>query len=152
MLETKQCLLFARDNLPREVYNEFVKTMTEIWKQWYVYLKNCLYQMQIWSSITFLRFPKCSADPDGEVRSICVETCIEKALELLQGWAPVKRGFLNFTQGRSPLDGDDSVFGDVDVNALLQNPLDFLWRAKVLKRFSWLFLLWVLSFVGWILI
>lgn len=104
MLETKQCLLFARDNLPRDVYNEFVKTMTEIWKQ--------------------------CADPDGEVRSICVETCIEKALELLQGWAPVKRGFLNFTQGRSPLDGDDSVFGDVDVNALLQNPLDFLWRAK----------------------
>ncbi|XP_051210605.1 paired amphipathic helix protein Sin3-like 6 isoform X3 [Lolium perenne] len=104
MLETKQCLLFARDNLPRDVYNEFVKTMTEIWKQ--------------------------CADPDGEVRSICVETCIEKALELLQGWAPVKQGFLNFTQGRSPLDGDDSVFGDVDVNALLQNPLDFLWRAK----------------------
>ncbi|KAM0871698.1 hypothetical protein ACQ4PT_039192 [Festuca glaucescens] len=104
MLETKQCLLFARDNLPGDVYNEFVRTMTEIWKQ--------------------------CADPDGEVRSICVETCIEKALELLQGWAPVKQGFLNFTQGRSSLDGDDSVFGDVDVNALLQNPLDFLWRAK----------------------
>jgi hypothetical protein len=36
MVETMQCLMFARDNLPSDVYNEFVKTMTKIWKQWYV--------------------------------------------------------------------------------------------------------------------
>ena len=36
MVETMRCLMFARDNLPGDVYNEFVKTMTEIWKQWYV--------------------------------------------------------------------------------------------------------------------
>lgn len=36
MMETVQCLLFARDNLPSDVYREFVKTMTEIWKNRYV--------------------------------------------------------------------------------------------------------------------
>jgi hypothetical protein len=34
MVETMQCLMFARDNLPSDVYNEFVNTMIEIWKQW----------------------------------------------------------------------------------------------------------------------
>ena len=36
MLETMQCLLFARENLPADVYHEFVKTMTGIWKKGYV--------------------------------------------------------------------------------------------------------------------
>uniref|UniRef100_M8D0V9 Paired amphipathic helix protein Sin3 n=1 Tax=Aegilops tauschii TaxID=37682 RepID=M8D0V9_AEGTA len=35
MMETVQCLLFARDNLPSDVYREFVKAMTEVWKNWY---------------------------------------------------------------------------------------------------------------------
>jgi hypothetical protein len=37
MLEAKECLLYARDNLPGDVYQEFVKTMTDIRKRWYVY-------------------------------------------------------------------------------------------------------------------
>uniref|UniRef100_A0ACD5T6P7 Uncharacterized protein n=1 Tax=Avena sativa TaxID=4498 RepID=A0ACD5T6P7_AVESA len=102
MLETMQCLMFARDNLPDDVYNEFVKAMTEIWKQ--------------------------CTDPDGEIRSICAENCIEMAMKLLQDWAPVKQVFLNFTQGRSPFDGDADA--DVDLCTHLQSPVDFLWRAK----------------------
>uniref|UniRef100_A0ACD5TYW2 Uncharacterized protein n=2 Tax=Avena sativa TaxID=4498 RepID=A0ACD5TYW2_AVESA len=102
MLETMQCLMFARDNLPGEVYNEFVKAMTEIWKQ--------------------------CTDPDGEIRSICAENCIETAMKLFQDWAPVKQGFLNFTQGRSPFDVDADA--GVDMYTHLQSPVDFLRRAK----------------------
>jgi hypothetical protein len=36
MPEAKECLLYARDNLPGDVYQEFVKTMTDIRKQWYM--------------------------------------------------------------------------------------------------------------------
>uniref|UniRef100_A0ACD5T6P4 Uncharacterized protein n=1 Tax=Avena sativa TaxID=4498 RepID=A0ACD5T6P4_AVESA len=105
MLETKQIfLLFARDNLPDDVYRKFVKTMTQIWKQ--------------------------RVDPDGETSSISAEHRIEMAMKLLQGWAPVKQSFLNFIQGRSPFESDDNADADVDANALIQSPLDFLRRAK----------------------
>ncbi|CAM0953466.1 unnamed protein product [Alopecurus aequalis] len=104
MLETMRCLMFARDNLPGDVYDEFVKTMTEIRKQ--------------------------CADPDGEIRSICAEDCIGTAMKLLQGSAPVKQGFLNFTQGRSLFDAD------VDSIAAIQSPLDFLRRAKACPDIS----------------
>lgn len=112
MLETKQCLLFARDKLPGDVYHEFVKTMTEIWKQ--------------------------CADPDGEIRSICTENCIEMAMKLFHGCAPVRQGFLNFTQGRSPFEGDANVDADadIDVNAHIQETLDFLRRAKACPDIS----------------
>jgi hypothetical protein len=106
-------------------------------------------------SITFIRCPKCSADPDGEVRSICTETCTETAMKLFQGCPPVRQGFLNFTQGRSPFDCDGNVYGDacadVDINAQIESPLEFLWRVKVLKKFSWLFLCRCL-FCAWLLI
>jgi hypothetical protein len=51
MVETMKCLMFARDNLPGDVYNEFVKTMTEIWKQWYVCTYICIYVCQNYLSI-----------------------------------------------------------------------------------------------------
>ncbi|KAE8773345.1 Paired amphipathic helix protein Sin3 [Hordeum vulgare] len=107
MLETMQCLLFARDNLPQDVYHEFVKTMTEVWK-------NC-------------------ADPDGQIRNICPENCIETVLKLFQGWATVKQSFLNFTEGRSPVEGNGDVGADV-VNPLLQKPMDFLSRLKACPK------------------
>uniref|UniRef100_N1QTZ5 Paired amphipathic helix protein Sin3 n=1 Tax=Aegilops tauschii TaxID=37682 RepID=N1QTZ5_AEGTA len=109
MLETMQCLLFARENLPGDVYHEFVKTMTGIWKK---------------------RIPNCSADPDGEIRNICPENCIETALKLFQGCPTVKQSFLNFTEGRSPFDGNGNVDA-VAVNPLMQKPMDFLSRVKV---------------------
>ncbi|KAF6986714.1 hypothetical protein CFC21_004435 [Triticum aestivum] len=113
MLETVQCLLFARDNLPSDVYRKFVKAMTEVWK-------NC-------------------ADPDGEIRNICPENCIETALKLFQGWATVKQSFLNFTEGRSPVKGNGIVDADVEavvVNPLLQKPIDFLSRLKACPNMS----------------
>jgi hypothetical protein len=94
-------------------------------------------------SIAFIRCPKCSADPDGEIRSICPKTCIETATKLFQGCAPVRHGFLNFTQGRSPFDGDHNVYGDacsdVDINVQMKSTLEFLWRVKVHKKFSCFF-------------
>ncbi|KAF6997947.1 hypothetical protein CFC21_014113 [Triticum aestivum] len=113
MMETVQCLLFARDNLPSDVYREFVKAMTEVWK-------NC-------------------ADPDGEIRNICPENCIETALKLFQGWATVKQSFLNFTEGRSPVEGNGIVDADVEavvVNPLLQKPIDFLSGLKACPNMS----------------
>ncbi|VAH11510.1 unnamed protein product [Triticum turgidum subsp. durum] len=104
MLETMQCLLFARENLPDDVYHEFVKTMTGIWKK--------------------------RADPDGEIRNICPENCIETALKLFQGCPTVKQSFLNFTEGRSPFEGNGNVDA-VAVNPLVQKPMDFLSRVKV---------------------
>ncbi|VAH23645.1 unnamed protein product [Triticum turgidum subsp. durum] len=109
MLETMQCLLFARENLPADVYHEFVKTMTGIWKK--------------------------GADPDGEIRNVCPENCIETALKLFQGCPTVKQSFLNFTEGRSPFEGN----GDVDtvaVNTLMQKPMDFLSRVKTCPYIS----------------
>ncbi|XP_037444823.1 paired amphipathic helix protein Sin3-like 5 [Triticum dicoccoides] len=109
MLETMQCLLFARENLPGDVYHEFVKTMTGIWKK--------------------------RADPDGEIRNICPENCIETALKLFQGCPTVKQSFLNFTEGRSPFEGN----GDVDavaVSPLMQKPMDFLSRVKTCPDIS----------------
>ncbi|KAM0905674.1 hypothetical protein ACQ4PT_017262 [Festuca glaucescens] len=110
MVETMQCLMFARDNLPSDVYNEFVNTMIEIWKQ--------------------------CADPDGEIRSICSENCIEEAMKLFQDCAPVKRGFLDFTQGRSPIHFLESDDADVDINASIQSPFDLLQRAKICPDIS----------------
>ncbi|XP_037456525.1 uncharacterized protein LOC119327530 [Triticum dicoccoides] len=107
IMETMQCFLFARDNLPNDVYREFLKTMTEVWKYW--------------------------ADPDGEIRNICPENCIETALKLFPGWATVKQSFLNFTEGRSPIEGNENVDADVEavvVNPLLHEPMDFLSRLK----------------------
>ncbi|XP_051210606.1 paired amphipathic helix protein Sin3-like 5 [Lolium perenne] len=110
MVETMQCLMFARDNLPSDVYNEFVNTMIEIWKQ--------------------------CADPDGEIRSICSENCIKEAMKLFQDCAPVKRGFLDFTQGRSPIHFLESDDADVDINASIQIPFDLLQRAKICPDIS----------------
>ncbi|EMS50858.1 Paired amphipathic helix protein Sin3-like 3 [Triticum urartu] len=104
MLETMQCLLFARENLPDDVYHEFVKTMTGIWKK--------------------------RADPDGEIRNICPDNCIETALKLFQDCPTVKQSFLNFTEGRSPFEGNGNVDA-VAVNPLVQKPMDFLSRVKV---------------------
>lgn len=42
MAETRQCLVLARQSLPRDVYDEFVKTMTEIWKRRYVRFSDCI--------------------------------------------------------------------------------------------------------------
>uniref|UniRef100_A0A453A2R7 Histone deacetylase interacting domain-containing protein n=1 Tax=Aegilops tauschii subsp. strangulata TaxID=200361 RepID=A0A453A2R7_AEGTS len=109
MLETMQCLLFARENLPGDVYHEFVKTMTGIWKK--------------------------RADPDGEIRNICPENCIETALKLFQGCPTVKQSFLNFTEGRSPFDGNGNVDA-VAVNPLMQKPMDFLSRVKTCPNIS----------------
>jgi hypothetical protein len=76
-------------------------------------------------------------------------------MKLFQGCPPVRQGFLNFTQGRSPFDCDGNVYGDacadVDINAQIESPLEFLWRVKVLKKFSWLFLCRCL-FCAWLLI
>ncbi|KQK04610.1 paired amphipathic helix protein Sin3-like 5 isoform X1 [Brachypodium distachyon] len=76
MAETRQCLVLARQSLPRDVYDEFVKTMTEIWKR--------------------------SVDPDGEIRNISVESYKETVMELFQGQPEVMQGFIYFTQGHSP--------------------------------------------------
>ena len=55
MIETMRCLMFARDNLPGDVYNEFVKTMTEIWKQWYASRNDSfVYVTMVSLSITFI--------------------------------------------------------------------------------------------------
>ncbi|EMS49360.1 hypothetical protein TRIUR3_28042 [Triticum urartu] len=82
--------------------------------------------------------PECSADLD-EKRNICPENCIEAALKLSQGWATVKQSFLNFTEGRSPVEGNVNV--DADVKALVVNPLlqkltDFLSRLKAYPYMS----------------
>uniref|UniRef100_A0A8R7P893 Histone deacetylase interacting domain-containing protein n=1 Tax=Triticum urartu TaxID=4572 RepID=A0A8R7P893_TRIUA len=109
MLETMQCLLFARENLPDDVYHEFVKTMTGIWKK--------------------------RADPDGEIRNICPDNCIETALKLFQDCPTVKQSFLNFTEGRSPFEGNGNVDA-VAVNPLVQKPMDFLSRVKTCPNIS----------------
>ncbi|XP_044963462.1 paired amphipathic helix protein Sin3-like 3 isoform X1 [Hordeum vulgare subsp. vulgare] len=113
-LETMQCLLFARENLPGDVYHEFVKTMNEIGKK--------------------------RADPDSEIRNICPENCIETALKLFQGCDTVKQSFLNFTEGRSPIEGNSNVDADVEAvvvkNPLLQKPTDFLSRVKTCPYIS----------------
>jgi hypothetical protein len=96
--------------------------------------------------------PNCSADPDGEIRSICSENCIKEAMKLFQDCAPVKRGFLDFTQGRSPIHFLESDDADVDINASIQSSFDLLQRAKVLKKISWLPLLWVVLRRLWLLI
>ncbi|XP_037444824.1 paired amphipathic helix protein Sin3-like 5 [Triticum dicoccoides] len=112
-VETVQCLLFARDNLPSHVYRKFVKAMTEVWKN--------------------------RADPDGEIRNICPENCIETALKLFQGWATVKQSFLNFIEGRSPVEGNGNADADAEavvVNPLIQKPMDFLSRLKACPNMS----------------
>ncbi|KAF6992380.1 hypothetical protein CFC21_009378 [Triticum aestivum] len=112
-VETVQCLLFARDNLPSDVYRKFVKAMTEVWKN--------------------------RADPDGEIRNICPENCIGTALKLFQGWATVKQSFLNFIEGRSPVEGNGNANPDVEAvvfNPLIQKPMDFLSRLKACPNMS----------------
>jgi hypothetical protein len=79
-------------------------------------------------------------DPDGEIRTICAENCIETAMKLFQDCALVKRGFLDFTQGRSPIHFLDSDDADDHINAKLKSPLDFLKRAKVLNKITLLLL------------
>ena len=93
--------------------------------------------------------PNCSADPDGEIRSICAENCIETAMKLFQDCALVKQGFLHFTQGRSAIHVFDSDDADADV---FKSPINFLQRAKVLKKISWLLLLLVVIRRLWLLI
>ena len=70
---------------------------------------------------------------------MCPENCIETALKLFQGWATVKQSFLNFIEGRSPVEGNGNADPDVEAvvfNPLIQKPMDFLSRLKVLKKIS----------------
>lgn len=100
-LETRQFLLLAREALPRDLYSVFVKTMKRIWKQ--------------------------CADPDGEIRNISIEDCIETAMKIFDGQTRAIKGFRNFTEGRSPFHDDLEK---------LQDPLDFLHRVKTCPDIS----------------
>jgi hypothetical protein len=73
-------------------------------------------------------------------------------MKLFQDCALVKRAFLDFTQGRSPIHFLESDDADVDIIAKMKSPLDFLKRAKVLKKITLLLLLWVVLRRLWLLI
>ena len=70
-------------------------------------------------------------------------------MKLFQDSALVKQGFLHFTQGRSAIHVFDSDDADADV---FKSPINFLQRAKVLKKISWLLLLLVVIRRLWLLL
>lgn len=98
--------------------------------------------MLIWLLLRRSHATRCSADPDGEIRNISIEDCIETAMKIFDGQTRAIKGFRNFTEGRSPFHDDLEK---------LQDPLDFLHRVKVLKETAWLLLVWVLVWFPWLL-